>query len=126
MDTAASVIPDVTERPKVTSLSVLRPLGPTHAVCVVCKENRARWCIVHARYGQESICSLCFLQDSGWFDSAESKQAIYRVTAAIGLKRNKVLERVEGRFVRCEDADDVLGAVVLHARWIRVTAVGAA
>jgi len=116
------VVPDVAEKPKVTSTHALRPLGPTsNQHCVVCKQQTAHWSIMHARYGQENICALCFLYDSGWLDSPETKAAVSRVANVLGLKRGKVLERVEGRFVQVRDADDVLGAITLHERFESIT-----
>lgn len=107
---------------RVDSTRVLRPLGPTVVTCSVCKEPRARWVIVHPRYGSDaSICSFCFLYDSGWLDRAEAKSAVTRLSNVIGLKRGKVLQMREGRLSRIEDANDVLGAVALHERFEFVT-----
>ena len=120
--TTAPVVPDVAAKPKVLNTHVLRPLGPTASFhCAVCKQPTAHWSITHARYGQENICALCFLYDSGWLDSPETKVAVARVTNVLGLKRGKPLERVEGRFIRVQDADDVLGAITLHERFESIT-----
>jgi predicted RNA-binding Zn-ribbon protein involved in translation (DUF1610 family) len=109
---------ETSERPKVSSTGSLRPLGTTaHLVCCVCGQQTARWLIMHARYGEAYICSLCFLYDSGWLDTSKAKAAVTRVINVLGLRRGKALECAESRLVRTEDADDVLGAVVLHARY---------
>lgn len=122
---ATPVIPDAAaqiERPRVTSTHALRPLGPvSNLLCTVCKEPCARWSIMHARYGQENICALCFLYDSGWLEAPESKAALQRVANVLGLKRGKSLERVEGRLTKVADADDVLGAITLHERFALLT-----
>lgn len=116
------VIPDVasTAKPRVTSTRVLRPLGPTTLTCVGCKKLTAKWFIVHPRYGQENICSLCFFYDSGWLEAPESKVSLERVANVIALRHGKSLAREDGKLT-ARDADDVLGAITLHERFSIIT-----
>jgi hypothetical protein len=124
-----SVIPSTAERPVVkTTRGVLwpHPVGAT-MTCVVCSHTRAHWRVKHARYGTSDadICALCFLYTSGWLVQ-ERVRRVEQVAQAIGLKRQKPLEYVLGergdkvwppRLSTVKDADDVLGAIVLHDRF---------
>lgn len=105
--------------PIVLSTRSLKPTttrdAPAH--CVSCQQPQAYWRVQHARYGAEAqpICALCFLRTSGWLET--HKEQFDLVVNVIGLRRNKALERDEaGGLVHPKDADDVLGAVVLHDR----------
>ncbi len=103
--------------PAVDSTFVLAPNRAAPLVCYVCAHERARWRVRHARYGGtvQDLCALCFMYESGWLTPVNQAR-VARVSTALSLRRNKVLEHVNGRLVQSTDADDVLGAIVLHDR----------
>lgn len=127
MSMESPVIPSVESAP-VLSTRVLRPhpVGVT-ADCVTCHRPRAHWRVQHPRYGAEvvDVCALCFLYESGWL-VPERVRRVTQVIQVIGLKRQKPLECAVGtrgdkmwppRLEHIKDADDVLGAIVLHDRF---------
>lgn len=105
--------------PIVLSTRCLTPAHhDTNYVCSQCQQPTAHWRVQHARYGDESqpICALCFLDTSGWVEA--HKEQFDLVVNAIGLRRKKALSRsATGGLTTHKDADDVLGAIVLHDRF---------
>lgn len=104
-----------------TDIPTTRCLVPAYRddvhICLKCQQPRAVWSVRHPLYGDEAqpICALCFIYTSGWFEQNQTRLRL--VVNAIGLRRNKALERdATGRLVSSKDADDVLGAIVLHDR----------
>jgi hypothetical protein len=122
------VVESVESLPNVESTRVLKPhtFGLTK-VCSACAQPVAHWHIRHPRYGVEDvdICALCFIYGSGWL-VRERVRRLDMVIKAISLKRGKVLEQESGpngdkswppKLVKVEDADSVLGAIVLYDRY---------
>lgn len=86
-------------------------------VCIKCQQPRAHWSVRHPSYGSEAqpLCALCFFNTSGWLEPNRAQFNL--VVNALGLRRNRALERnAAGQLVLPKDADDVLGAIVLHDR----------
>jgi hypothetical protein len=116
----------VKTQPLVSDPVSTRCLTPAHRdtnyICVKCEQPTAHWRVFHARYGEESqpICALCFFKTSDWV--GENRQRFDLVVKAVGLRRKVSLQRDElGDLVSGKDADDVLGAIVLHDRFQSLT-----
>lgn len=91
----------------------LRPLP--HAMrgnaCAWCDRRQSVWELV-SRKGPETVCSLCLLyHEEVW--TKEIEQIITQVEVARGCMFDR---DARARLTRCEDADRVMGVVVLTDR----------
>lgn len=65
------------------------------------------------------VCSWCFLYESFW--GRPVRRHLDALISEIEVGMGKMFERsADARLIRCEDADRVLGAVVLSSRLFRV------
>lgn len=103
----------------------LTPTGlrPTDATtffhCSVCAQPVARWSILRTN---KHICALCFFNTTDWV--REHWERFDAVIRAISFRRNQVIPRTEkGGLVEVKDADNVLGAIVLHDLFDKVTSL---
>ena len=90
----------------------LRPL-PRNITrpCSLCGELQARWSV--SRASEEIICGLCLLFRSDW--AATNAQRVEDAIAQVQLQRPAPFEKLPetGILASCQDADDVLGVLVL-------------
>lgn len=98
----------------VSSLRLLVPL-PKNAwegCCALCDKPQSRW-TVRGSPGA-TVCAMCLLYDSAW--GKRNAASIEATIADIQKARGVELLRQGDRLFRCDDADSVLGVLVLVDR----------
>ena len=99
-------------------LRLLRPLPRSMqgVACAMCDRMQSCWQYVPPFKDEQTVCSLCVLYHPEVWNK-EIEQAITNVETGVGHMFDR---DVNGRLVKCADADRVVGVVVLTARVLGV------
>lgn len=97
----------------------LRPLPKVMwgTACTYCEKRQSRWTVVDEQ--AHTVCSICYLYQSPWAVDKRKEIDVFiaEVEASLGspFARNS-----EGNLSMFEDADRILGAVVMTSRLFEV------
>ena len=100
---------------EVSTLRMLVPLPKTNwgGCCALCDKPQARW-TARGLQAPLSVCSLCILYASAW--GRRNELAIAKAIGQVEAARSQPMPRNAEKLMRCEDADSVLGVLVLVDR----------
>lgn len=100
-------------------LGSLRHLNPIPqklwgSICTLCDKPQARWALLAGTPTPVFICGMCVFERSEW---GKSNSPVVRSTIEkIEANSDRKFELADGKLVRCSDADDVLGVIILVER----------
>jgi len=101
----------------VQTLQLLMPLPKSNwgGCCVLCDKAQARWTI-RGQSASISVCGLCILYASPW--GQRNSERIAATIDSVEKARAVPMPVGDGKLFRCEDADSVLGVLVLVDRTV--------
>jgi hypothetical protein len=107
-------------KPLYVNPDFLRPLPKPMwgTACSTCDKPHSRWSVQVAGGDPVPSCSVCFLYDSFW--GKPLRKSLDLMVTGVEVELGNVFARGEdGRVTRAEDADRVLGAIVMTSRLFR-------